>query len=350
MRPGRDRRGPRPGRRPARPDDRTLRLDEVRSLLRGFEAPIRDSDFGALQQLLSAIAGAIDTPSIAGLERLGDELRGKLFTGLLRVTRFTAPDPDAAKDQARKSMHVALAAVWRALGDSTRAAHALAAAGRTDQASKILRQTGDWREVAELREREGRHADAARLFEEKGANADAARCHRAAGDPRSWLRCLHKADDGAALAAAARELSVDVAIPILLKLGQRPLAVELLSTAGRHGEVAAFQETWQRFRDAGASWEKAGEPLRALECYQRGKDRANAERLLEAEVAKARVAGGAEDEGRLLVRFGRHQRAADLVAELNPDLAHQWLVIGKLDPQALALAQHQARSARERKC
>jgi tetratricopeptide (TPR) repeat protein len=337
------------GRGPERPNDAAYRKDELRSLLRDFERPLRESDYAGLAKLIGSVATTLDAPALRSFDKLDPELRGKLFTALLRASRLTVPSPDEAKESARKSVFASLAKVWKVTGDEQRAASALSTSGQSEKAEAVLKKSGDWQDIAALRERDGKHAEAARLYEEKGAHLDAARCYLAAGDLRGQLRCLHKAKDPEALGAAAHSSPVDVAVPILLKYDERQLAAALLTSAGKLEELATLQERWRRFRDAGSTWEKLGKTTRAMDCYARGKDRRNTERLVDSEVARLTSEGQAGAAAQLLAKHGRHERAADLISSSNPEMAHDLLVKGKLDQKALALAKHLARSARERK-
>ncbi len=312
---------------------------------RSWEKPFSTADYPAQLPLIETIRQAIADLRLPNLDALESGLRGRVFTTLLRAGRQKTPDADSAKEQARKGIHLALAALWRTLGDEARAAVALEAGGRTENAATLLRQSGQWDDVARLFERQGRQDEAARLYEAHHADADAARCYRAAGDQRALLRCLLKARDTAGARALARELKPESAVEMLLRAGAGELADELLVERKEWVPLAQLREQRRDFARAAEAREEAGDLEKAAVDWRRANREdaavAIAERLAAALLAEGERLKAAE----VFARFHLPARAAPLALPERPDRAHAWYARAGLDADALAIAQKEARRA-----
>jgi tetratricopeptide (TPR) repeat protein len=310
-----------------------------------LEAPLRTSEHAAQRLILDRIASDLKAMRPKSIDALEIGFRGRLLTALLRVGRQTKELPEPEKETARKQVHAALAAIWKALNDARRAALALAAAGQEKIAEEALKESGDWQEAGKLFEQEGKHAEAARLYEQKRAFADAARAYAAAGDGRSRIRALLRAgpEQEAAVRAAAAEIGPDLAVGALLKGRREDLALELLVAAGKHRDAAQIHERAKRWADAARAWEQAGDKPKAIELFRRAGSGTDALRLAEPEAAAHREKGDLVGAAQMLAQAGAYARGAELVAEARPDMAYKLLQQGGLDADALAFAQKHAR-------
>jgi hypothetical protein len=306
---------------------------------------MRAADYAPQRQILERVAQDLKAMRPKSIEALDIGFRGKLLTALLRVGRQTKEAPEPEKETARKQVHAALAAVWRALNDPRRAALALAAAGQEQTAEQALKESGDWQEAAKLFEQEGKHPEAARLYEQHQQWNDAARAFAAAGDVRGRIRALLRAGDDAAVRAAAAEAGPDASVGPLLKGRREDLALELLSAAGRFKDVAQIHERAKRWADAARALEQAGDTSRAIDLFRRADLSAEALRLAEPEAASRREKGDLAGAAQLLAQAGAYARGAELAGEARPDLAFKLLQQGGLDAEAMAFAQKHARRA-----
>jgi tetratricopeptide (TPR) repeat protein len=278
-------------------------------------------------------------PSIEGLEF---DCRTRLFTSLVRFGRQAAAS-DPEKETKRKEMLGVLGGAWKAVGDERRAALCMAAGGHSEPAVKLLESSGQWEEAALLHRREGRLLEAARLYEQHQQYPAALAIFKEAGDGRGSLRTALLAGDREEAMKAARGLPLKASREIFFKHRQGDFYLDLLAERQEWNEIGSLYEQAEQWGDAAQALERGQRFSRAAELYKKAEDEAGAERCLSAEVdsrlARKDVAGA----GELLCRFGRHERAAELVREPRPDLAFKWLQEGGLDARALELAKQQAR-------
>jgi hypothetical protein len=313
--------------------------------VRNLEKPLTGADYGAQLPHLAAITHSIQGLRLPNLDALELRLKGKVYTALLRAGRQTIADADAAKEELRLKVHLALAELWKTVGDDRREAVAFEAAGRTRKAASLLKQTGEWDDVAALFEREGKFVEAARLFESHRAHTDAARCFRSAKDLRSVMRCLQKAGDVAAVRATAREMELADAIESLLHVGAPALADELLTEKGEWVRLARLREDRRDFARAAEAREKADDLDKAAVDWRRAGREDAAAAIAERVAAPLLEQGDKFEAAEVFARFRCFARAAQLVMPERPDRAHAWYSKGGLDAEALALAQKEARKA-----
>lgn len=333
-------------RRPPEPRfDPTTLLNELESAVRGLEKPLTALDYAAQIPHVETVTRVLKGLRLPNLDALELSMKGKVYTALLRAGRQTTVDADAAKEQARQKVHLALADLWKSVGDERREAIAFEAAGRTRKAAALLRETGEWDDVAALFEREGKFVEAARLFESHRAHADAARCFRSAKDLRSVVRNLHKAGDVAAVRTTAREMELTDAVETLLHVGAPALADELLTEKGEWVRLARLREDRRDFARAAEAREEADDLDKAAVDWRRARKEEMAVAIAERVAAPLLEKGDKFGAAEVFARFKCFGRAAQLVMPERPERAHSWYSKGGMDAEALALAQKEARKA-----
>ncbi len=345
------------------------------------EKPLAAGDHEAQETALMPAIDALRALKPQKLDDLPFSVRGKFFTALLRLGRGAektfadlepvalegAPEaaaptqPDTAeiaaptsvapipnpKERGRKHLLAVVSTCWKLLRDDAKAARAMDLGGDPQAASKLWASAGEWQEVAAIHEREGRPLEAAKLFEEKKVWAEARRLYQAAGDNTALLRIALREGDEATVKAAAGAMG-DEGVKTLVRENKRKLAFAVLTELGKHADAAQLAEKGRDFIAAAEAWERAGNADKSVEAWKRVRDFENAKRAAEPEVQK-RI--GHEDllgAGALLAKAGDHARAAAVAAEKHPDRAHRWLLEGRLDAQALELAQAQSAKCEEK--
>jgi tetratricopeptide (TPR) repeat protein len=267
-----------------------------------------------------------------------------------------AAKPSAEKDEkvaAYSDVMFLVGSVWRALGDESRAAFALAASGRPEEqreAVKALHRSGDWRDEAQMLESQNRLREAARVHERHQSHAEAARLFEAGGDLKSALRSLLEAKDQAGGRRLLKQIDAEQARPILESARSYELLMERYVEAGDFENVAKLYERARQYDQAGMAWERAGKLAQARKAFARAKDLGNAQRLRQLEVEKLLQRGDRLGAALLLLGDGQREQAAQTLLALPPPKAFRFLQKVKLDQEALELARREiARAEAENK-
>jgi tetratricopeptide (TPR) repeat protein len=293
--------------------------------LHELEKPLTAGDYEKQKPALARIVELLRARKLRSLDELEFDVRTRLFTALLRAGRQTRA-ADEAKEGLRREVLSLVGEGWRAAGDEVRAARAFAAAGRTGPAVRILERRGAWEEVAALHRAQGRLRDAARLYEQNGDSKRALECWRESKDARGWLRAALRANDLAEARRAAESMPLPAARDALFGAGAHDIYLDLLASKGLWADIAQLYERAGQPADAAQAWERAKDPVRAAAAWRRAGDPAAATRNVEALVEKALAGGRTVEAGELLRDSGLPERAAELVRDIRPDLAFQWLL------------------------
>lgn len=311
---------------------------------RAIDKPIVKGDYEAqLEPIENFVLAARKGGKTHKLEDLPEASRGKLFTALLRVMR-QQPVQDEEKEAQRRKVFATLAEAWRALGDERRADAMAEQAQGAEPAPFLLAHTGEWDKVAALHEREKRYREAAALYEENGRPEEAARLYQLAGDVAKMVELMVSAGRADEIVELAKEMEPAKREEALLAAGKGDVLMDLLVQEERWEDVARLYERAEQWADAARAWERAGKTHKAIRAFDRGGVEAEAERLIEAEVAEA----GEGEAARIWARFGRFEKAASLTEE--PLQKYRWLrQAGKVEEaQAIAKEQLDAAVAEEK--
>lgn len=306
---------------------------------RAIDKPIVKGDFAAqLEPLENFVLAVRKGGKPRRLEDLPDASRGKVFTALLRVMRQPAVQDEEKEGQRRKVL-ATLAEAWRALGDERRAEAMKDQAQGAEPAPFLLAYTGEWDKVAALHEREKRYREAAALYEEHDRPEEAARLYQLAGDVAKMVELLMKAGREEEVVQIARELEPAKREQALLAAGKGDVLMEILVEEERWEDVARLYERAEQFADAARAWERAGKTHKAIRAFDRAGEAAEAERLVEAEIAQA----GEGEAARIWARFGRYEKAASLTED--PLQKFRWLRQAGKTEEAQAVARQQLEAA-----
>lgn len=244
-------------------------------------------------------------------------------------------------------MHL-VGSIWRAVGDTHRAAAAFASSGRPveeREAVKTFQKSGDWRDEAMALEQQKRTRDAAKVYEKHQAFGDAARLYEAGGDVKSALRA----------AAAGKDEPTAKRLMQGLPPGEVALSLEkagawewLMAFHIEHKEfdaVAKLYERARQFDQAAVAWEKSGKYSLARKAYERAKDPAGAARVRELEVAKLLERGDRLGAATLQLAAGLKEAAVETVKALAGVKAFRFLQKLKLDEEAVVFAKEEIAKA-----
>ncbi|MDF1563194.1 MAG: hypothetical protein P1V51_09130 [Deltaproteobacteria bacterium] len=314
-------------------------------LLKDIDRPMVKGDFKGQHKPLQELERLLGEMQLKSLADLGDELRGKALTLLLRVGRQHKEQDDAEKEADRKGVHARLARVWMALDDQKRAAACLAAAGKEKAAAAVLKESGDWEGRVELYEAVGQWGKAAQTLEGHGMLAEAAEAFGKAKDLKNQLRVLAALGDQEAMVGIlgqlpkeeARQLAIryqtlDAWAQVLTERKDWPELAELYLANGRPDIAARAFEEAGNFREAYRTYAEAG--------IADGMERCLA-KVIEERVEKHDFLGAAQ----AYASAGKLDKAAAICADKHPEKAHRWFVEGGYIDRALELARHEARRA-----
>ena len=310
-----------------------------------IDRPMVQGDFAAQHTPLEALAKALRGLELKGLDDLGDELKGKVLTLLLRVGRQTKVQEDEEKEAARRGVMERLARVWLAVKDERRAGNALAAAGKEQAAAVLLKKSGDDESRIELFRTTGEFDRAAQILEKLGRHEEAAAAWREAGSLSNVVRVLHAAGDEPGIIETLKSLPGPEAEKLAVRYDVLDAWAKVLTERGDWKTLAKLYERHQKLDVAARAWEEAGEHAKAMKLFAKIGDaeghKRNLEKVVEARLAKNDVLGAAK----ALANAGDPEAAADLAAEKHPDHAHRWYTEAGFPQKALELARREARKA-----
>lgn len=244
-------------------------------------------------------------------------------------------------------MHL-VGSIWRAVGDTHRAASAFASSGRPfeeREAIKTFQKSGDWREEASLLEQQKRTRDAAKVHEKHKSFADAARLYEAGGDLKSALRCAAAAPDEA---TAKRLIAALPAAEVATSLEAAGAWEWLMAYHIEHKQFEAVAKLYERarqFDQAGVAWEKAAKYSLARKAFERAKDTASAARVRQLEISKLIERGDRLGAATLQLSAGLTGAAVETIKALTGVKAFRFLQKLKLDEEALAFAKDEVAKA-----
>ncbi len=302
-------------------------------------------DFEAQKEPLEKLRAALVALKPGSIEDLGEDLKGRLLTLLLRVGRQGKVQEDEAKETARRKALEGLARVWLALSDNRRASKALQTAGLEEAAAALLDESGDWRAKVALHRATGEIALAARTLEEEGELAEAAEAFLEAQDGEGRLRVLVKLRDEKGIVQALDALPKDSAEEAAVRHGILDEWAKVLTERKDWPALARLYQGHGQHDIAARAWEEAGDFRKAMKAYRQvgdaeGHDRC-LQRLVEHHKGKNDMLGAAK----ILASAGKLDLAADTAAEKHPEQAHRYFVEGGYKDKALELARREARKA-----
>ncbi len=256
-------------------------MGRVSDLIREIDRPMVKGDFVGQHKPLDHLQGVFEDLQLKALADLGNEMRGKALTLLLRVGRQTKEQEDEEKERARKGVFARLARVWMALGDQKRAAAALTAAGKEKAAAAILKDSGDWEGRVELYEAVGQWGKAAQTLEGHDKLAEAAEAYAQAKDPRNQLRVLAKLGDQEAMVAILGELPKGEARELVIRYKTLDPWAQVLTERKDWPELAQLYLAYGQPAVAARAFEEAGEFKDAYQTYAEAGEAEGMERCLD---------------------------------------------------------------------
>jgi tetratricopeptide (TPR) repeat protein len=302
-------------------------------------------EFAAQHEPLDRMRQALVAARPKSIDELGDDLKGRLLTLLLRVGRQDKVQEDEEKEAARKKALEGLARVWLALGDARRAANALQVAGQEAAAAALLDKSGDWRSKVALHRATGEHAEAARVLEAEGEHAEAAEAYAEAGDSEGHLRMLVKLGDESKVVEAIAALPKEKAEEAALRHGVLDAWAKVLTERQDWPALARLYQGYGQHDIAARAWEEAGDFRRAMKAYRQAGDAEGHDRCLARLVDHHKEKNDYLGAAKILAGAGKLDAAADFAAEKHPEQAHRWFVEGGYFDRALELARREARKA-----
>ncbi len=244
-------------------------------------------------------------------------------------------------------MHL-VGSIWRAVGDTHRAASAFASSGRPfeeREAVKTFQKSGDWRDEAAALEQQKRTRDAAKVHEKHKSFADAVRLYEAGGDVKSALRVAAAGKDETLVKRLMQGLPPAEVALALEKAGAWEWLMAFHVEQKQFDAVAKLYERARQFDQAAVAWERSGKYALARKAYERAKDSTGAARVRDLEVSKLLERGDRLGAATLQMGAGMQVAAVETVKAIGGVKAFRFLQKLKLDEQAVAFAKEEIAKA-----
>lgn len=206
-------------------------------------------------------------------------------------------------------------------------------------------EKGDWKIRARDVEEMGRTREAAKIHEQHKSYEEAARLYKVGGDKKGELRSTVLAKDYVTARALMKEFKPEEFRPILEQAQGWELLMEGYVASQDFDNVAKLYERARQFDQAALAWERAGKFANARKAFERANDKEGAERMRTAEVQKLIERGDRLGAATLLVQAGQKDKAVESLSSLPPPKAYRFLQRLKLDDEAMALAKSELEKA-----
>jgi tetratricopeptide (TPR) repeat protein/predicted Ser/Thr protein kinase len=277
---------------------------------------------------------------------------------LLAALGLFSPRPGSPKDLAlraqRRGDHLAAGEFYLQAGKPRKAIRAFIKARAWARAGDTARNLGKLGKAARFYERQGGPALAlaAQLYARSGDEGRARDLWQRLGqdlvqrgEPQSAIEPFLKAGDvkravtACQLALQEKKLSpatAEVALEACRRGQQLPLAAQVASFLGRHGEAGELFLAAGLPSEAAQAFERAGETARAAEAWRLAGEEAKAARLKAHSLAQSGLLAQAAEE---LAAAGLHQEAAQVLLRLGRyKEAFQRLLLAGLKQEAAQVA------------